>query len=280
MSSNRLSQSQSATLKNWFLSHLEHPYLSTLDRAQLTQATGATEAQVNNFLYNARKRYKARRLSPKLTVWHYKLPSPHFCTAPPIASNTNTQLISSSSQTSTPTLPDNVANSRVFWMQYNNTQNSAPISKITPTQEKILREWVHHHLDRPYPNKIESNRLMKENAISKAQLQYYLLKLRRKERVKRRLPSFPRKVVKRLEKNQRAQLHNWFMEHSHWPYPTQKEKLLLAKESGVTLAQVTTFLQNMRKRHKEKIEDASTVTAAAEKPKLRISIQELLNNNS
>jgi len=114
MSSNRLSQSQSATLKNWFLSHLEHPYLSTLDRAQLTQATGATEAQVNNFLYNARKRYKARRLSPKLTVWHYKLPSPHFCTAPPIASNTNTQLISSSSQTSTPTLPDNVANSRVF----------------------------------------------------------------------------------------------------------------------------------------------------------------------
>jgi len=276
MASNRLSQSQSTTLKNWFLSHLDHPYLSPLDRSQLKQATGATEAQVNNFLYNARKRYKARRLNPKLTIWHYKLPSPHFCAAPAITPDT--QLISSAPQTrSIETLPDNVENNRVFWMH--NTSDSAPVSKLTPTQEKILREWIHHHKDRPYPNKMETSRLMKENEISKAQLQYYLLKFRRKERVKSHLPNYQRKIVKRLEKNQRARLQNWFMKHTHWPYPTQNEKLLLAKESGVTLAQVTTFLQNMRKRYKGKIENIPARTADVEKPKLRIAIHELLNDS-
>ncbi|KAL4926696.1 uncharacterized protein BDV17DRAFT_283111 [Aspergillus undulatus] len=45
-------------------------------------------------------------------------------------------------------------------------------------------------------------------------------------------------------------LKRWFDQHRNSPYPSKEEKLLLADQSGLTVAQVTTWFANTRRRRK------------------------------
>jgi hypothetical protein len=47
-------------------------------------------------------------------------------------------------------------------------------------------------------------------------------------------------------------LKSWFVENFNDPYPMQKEKIILARESGLTVNQVNNWFQNVRKRKEER----------------------------
>ena len=44
-------------------------------------------------------------------------------------------------------------------------------------------------------------------------------------------------------------LKQWFAAHSSKPYPSEEEKIQLAKETGISVLQVTNWFINMRKRN-------------------------------
>jgi hypothetical protein len=63
----------------------------------------------------------------------------------------------------------------------------------------------------------------------------------------RKFKTYIPKVPKKAE----MVLKRWFMENYHDPYPMQHEKIMLAKECGITVSQVNNWFQNVRKRKEE-----------------------------
>lgn len=53
------------------------------------------------------------------------------------------------------------------------------------------------------------------------------------------MPNFPKKAV--------VTLKNWLYEHIDNPYPTDKEKAVLSKESGLSKRQIQNWFTNARK---------------------------------
>lgn len=59
-----------------------------------------------------------------------------------------------------------------------------------------------------------------------------------------------RQIINPLFKEASVILKHWYQEHSTYPYPSVKEKQMLAQKTGLTLYQVKTWFANTRRRKK------------------------------
>jgi hypothetical protein len=66
-------------------------------------------------------------------------------------------------------------------------------------------------------------------------------------------------------------LRNWFACHLDHPYPTEEEKLSLAEQSHMTKTQVSCWLANARRRHRQSTRDLSTELFLNGSPMVRSS---------
>jgi hypothetical protein len=68
-----------------------------------------------------------------------------------------------------------------------------------------------------------------------------------------------KKSNSRFSKTAIKVLRNWLDEHQANPYPTEEEKELLGRTTGLRLAQINTWLANARRRGKAGVKNKATM---------------------
>ena len=68
---NKFTKAQTDVLIDWLIENREHPFLSTIDIAYLTDATGLVEVQVKNFVSNSRKRNRKAIIENDKKPYHF-----------------------------------------------------------------------------------------------------------------------------------------------------------------------------------------------------------------
>jgi hypothetical protein len=63
----------------------------------------------------------------------------------------------------------------------------------------------------------------------------------------------PKKKRRNLSKGATEVLNRWFFLHLHDPYPTDEEKQILSKQTGLSLSQCNNWFGNKRMRYKRKV---------------------------
>lgn len=123
---------------------------------------------------------------------------------------------------------------------------AAPRRRVTLSinAKETFREWFNAHSDHPYPSQEEKQALAQEAGTTVRQVKNWFGSHRKREsKTQRRQHRFPEEST--------ATFLAWFQSHlgaPDGPYPSEPEKLALAKETNTSIVQVETWFINHRKR--------------------------------
>lgn len=126
------------------------------------------------------------------------------------------------------------------------SDTAAPRRRVTLTinAKETFREWFNAHGDHPYPSQEEKQALAQEAGTTVRQVKNWFGSHRKREsKTQRRQHRFPEEST--------ATFLAWFESHlgaPDGPYPSEPEKLALAKETNTSVVQVETWFINHRKR--------------------------------
>ena len=143
---------------------------------------------------------------------------------------------------------------------------------LSPRAIQLMEEWYRVNFDHPYPSNEMIDYFAAEGGISIVQVKKWMankrvrsfntlsfngsihpkrlkrlqrMSLMRNTTTSRHMTS--RDLEARLESFTAIQLLNqWYQEHADCPYPTQQEKEELAKQCGIQVSHVTSWLENRR----------------------------------
>lgn len=132
------------------------------------------------------------------------------------------------------------------------------ISKPKHSQDSvtILETWLNSNLHKPYPTKDEKQYLMEQTGLRIKQIESWMEKQRRKRGVQKICHYTP---------EAKSILQNWFNANEHNPYPTSDEKEALSAQTGLTIAQISSYMEKTRAKRglKRKSLGKSTTTGDA-----------------
>jgi hypothetical protein len=130
------------------------------------------------------------------------------------------------------------------------------ISKPKHSQDSvtILETWLNSNLHKPYPTKDEKQYLMEQTGLRIKQIESWMEKQRRKRGVQKICHYTP---------EAKSILQNWFNANEANPYPTSDEKNDLSVQTGLTIAQISSYMEKTRAKRglKRKSLGKSTTTA-------------------
>ena len=132
------------------------------------------------------------------------------------------------------------------------------ISKPKHSQDSvtILETWLNSNLHKPYPTKDEKQYLMEQTGLRIKQIESWMEKQRRKRGVQKICHYTP---------EAKSILQNWFNANEANPYPTSDEKNDLSVQTGLTIAQISSYMEKTRAKRglKRKSLGKSTTTGDA-----------------
>lgn len=113
------------------------------------------------------------------------------------------------------------------------------ISKPKHSQDSvtILETWLNSNLHKPYPTKDEKEYLMTQTGLRIKQIESWMEKQRRKRGVQKICHYTP---------EAKSILQNWFNANEANPYPTSDEKNDLSVQTGLTIAQISSYMEKTR----------------------------------
>ena len=113
------------------------------------------------------------------------------------------------------------------------------ISKPKHSQDSvtILETWLNSNLHKPYPTKDEKQYLMEQTGLRIKQIESWMEKQRRKRGVQKICHYTP---------EAKSILQNWFNANEANPYPTSDEKNELSVQTGLTIAQISSYMEKTR----------------------------------
>lgn len=147
---------------------------------------------------------------------------------------------------------------------------------LSSSAVEILTEWYGQHQDHPYPEEETVRELARRAQISPAQVKKWMAnkRVRTSNTLAHNGSIHPKKLQKLIQihgkmmgepspqgppgSNKRSKralnpqavesMNRWYFSHIHYPYPTDEEKMKLAQEGNITVAQVTCWFANKRNR--------------------------------
>ena len=128
--------------------------------------------------------------------------------------------------------------------------NKKPHEYYSKAVLKVLKEWLHKHLNNPYPSDAEKLHLANKTGLTVLQVNKWFYNARRRD------------VKSLVDKSKHAKavrivLKEWLHKHLTNPYPSDGEKLNLANKTGLTVPQVHNWFINARRRKFKSLIDES-----------------------
>jgi hypothetical protein len=141
------------------------------------------------------------------------------------------------------------------------------ISKPKHSQDSvtILETWLNSNLHKPYPTKDEKQYLMEQTGLRIKQIESWMEKQRRKRGVQKICHYTP---------EAKSILQNWFNANEANPYPTSDEKNDLSVQTGLTIAQISSYMEKTRAKRglKRKSVGKSTTADATNNKQARVVV--------
>jgi len=132
--------------------------------------------------------------------------------------------------------------------------------KLQKDAVAILETWFNANINNPYPSKEAKLVLMERSGLKQKQVESWMEKQRRKKGVQKQCF---------YSEEAKSKLEAWFNTHQSNPYPTKEDKEALSAESGLSIAQVSSYMEKRRakkkglKRKKRKSTEAAETTEMA-----------------
>jgi len=126
--SNSLPTSVVEVLKRWLLTHMNHPYPSDQEKAELCQQTGIDVKRLNNWFVNNRIRY----WKPKMEALHQKDPKSRTPPPPTAAVGSAASSSTSTSRTASPK-PSKAASPNLVGTGSRSSPSKSPKNKVSRT---------------------------------------------------------------------------------------------------------------------------------------------------
>ncbi|XP_052066107.1 uncharacterized protein LOC127705799 [Mytilus californianus] len=136
--------------------------------------------------------------------------------------------------------------------------------QIKPEATRILTEWYDAHVTYPYPNDKEVEELANITNLYTKQVKKWMANKRvrcfntlsitgNKHPIKNKLTGKKKdtdngNTYSQLDGKSRETLNGWYQQHITNPYPSEKEKEMLAITTGITVPQVKSWFANKRSR--------------------------------
>jgi len=192
-----------------------------------------------------------------------------------------------------------------------NVNNSLLNNNLTEIQTRVYNDWLLLHAECPSSHEEETQQFQEDNTLNSKQVKKYDYKARQTTKCLKE-KEFPeihgkqkRSSPKLLSQEQHKILKQWFYNHFDHPYPNKMEKISLLDQTGLRQIQLDNFFANLRKRNSDyfiynakkkdqvKAHALETIHSKVDfpingipkqiwvrhvdSPKLRISVNELLN---
>jgi len=106
--------------------------------------------------------------------------------------------------------------------------------KLQKDSVAILETWFNANINNPYPSKEAKLVLMERSGLKQKQVESWMEKQRRKKGVQKQCF---------YSEEAKAKLEAWFNTHQSNPYPTKEDKEALSVESGLSIAQVSSYFE-------------------------------------
>jgi hypothetical protein len=146
-----------------------------------------------------------------------------------------------------------------------NSRGRPGISKPKHSQDSvtILETWLNSNLHKPYPTKDEKQYLMEQTGLRIKQIESWMEKQRRKRGVQKICHYTP---------EAKSILQNWFNANEANPYPTSDEKNELSVQTGLTIAQISSYMEKTRAKRGLKRKSVGKSTTADDKQARRVVV--------